>query len=1293
MSRHWLGLLLFAITIAGGGVARADQALTVVPASPVDFGSVRTDGATATTLTQTFTITNSGTAGSRLVVSDIALANGDGGTDYVITAGGATPFSLGLESRTVTVQLNPSVVGTRTATLTITSDAPANGTKVINLTGSGTSAVIAVTDVNFNTVNDTTTSSLNIAVTNSAAAATRGPLRVAGASIAGGSFFSFGSGLGCTAGSTTCTFNPALVINGGTSSVPVRCAPPALASGTQTATVTFVSDTDPSTSTISRLSCTAGRPNITVSETALAFGDVPVGQSPTRTFTITNDGTTPLTYSIVENPNLAQYTISASTGCVSSCTLNPAAASTITVTFTPDARAAFNTRLDISSDDPDPNDNLIHVAVSGTSGQGILVAAPTSIDFGAVDVDGPPPSSMMVSFTNTGEVSLDITIAAMAGASAAFHVTLPPGVTPLAPGASLPLTITYAPTATLPANQHDQIVLVAQLSGVAGGQTQASITATGRGIDRTLEIAAVPAFPPTFRNPGDAAPVQAITVRNTGEAPLSISALMITGDPVWQLAEAGPIDIPGGGSHDVLVRFSPTTIGAAPAGQLTLMNNDNANPMAVVTLSGEGKNRDVAFAAPMIDLGHVAVGGEVTVELLTVINHDPANPFTVREIALDAGSAFAVAGEPGSKIPASAATLERAGSQTYAVTFAPTAEGDFHATATLYLDQDPVPQATIELVGHASSVSVHGGGGCSTTGGATGGAVIALVALLVRRRRTRAAALAAFAVLAGAPGVLGVHHARADDVVIGLFDPAPATRTTGFQLESPEVGAPGAWVASGVVSYATDLLAFDTYDSGMRTGADRAIKQRTMFTLGGAYAFLDRFEAGLRLPMYVQHGDPGGAPRVMPAAGTALGDLTLHLKARLARTATTTLGAALHATLPTATAGQFTGVDAPTLRGLGLAAWSPLDRLTVSASAGFVLRKTSVYRDAASISQGSGLVWGAGVSGQLVGALWVTGEVFGELTTAGRSELGSNTVALAPVEALAGVTYRLPRVVLGVAIGRGLTDGIGAPDLRGVVTASYVTGAGELAPRARRSPPAPGLDSDGDGIADAVDKCPNEPEDKDGFEDDDGCPDLDNDHDGIADAVDKCPDQPETVNGKDDDDGCPDSVEIAVDSRFPLKGAEVTFQKGRDLLARGQYREACDAFEQSQRLDPQSGTQYNIAGCFEKLGKVASAWSLYSQLARSDANLPRRARSARLAEALAARVPKLKLVLTGAPPGLQVTMNGASANTLIGIETPVDLGNYTVLVTATGYRAWRKTVEIKEDGKVVSVVINLQPSR
>ncbi|MDP3498854.1 MAG: OmpA family protein [Myxococcales bacterium] len=71
---------------------------------------------------------------------------------------------------------------------------------------------------------------------------------------------------------------------------------------------------------------------------------------------------------------------------------------------------------------------------------------------------------------------------------------------------------------------------------------------------------------------------------------------------------------------------------------------------------------------------------------------------------------------------------------------------------------------------------------------------------------------------------------------------------------------------------------------------------------------------------------------------------------------------------------------------------------------------------------------------------------------------------------------------------------------------------------------APPLDSDGDGVDDAADRCPVTKEDLDGFEDEDGCPEPDNDGDGVPDVKDQCPLDAETINGTKDDDGCPDEV-------------------------------------------------------------------------------------------------------------------------------------------------------------------------
>jgi outer membrane protein OmpA-like peptidoglycan-associated protein len=65
-------------------------------------------------------------------------------------------------------------------------------------------------------------------------------------------------------------------------------------------------------------------------------------------------------------------------------------------------------------------------------------------------------------------------------------------------------------------------------------------------------------------------------------------------------------------------------------------------------------------------------------------------------------------------------------------------------------------------------------------------------------------------------------------------------------------------------------------------------------------------------------------------------------------------------------------------------------------------------------------------------------------------------------------------------------------------------------------------DFDGDGIKGDDDKCVDEAEDVDGFEDKDGCPEKDNDKDGIEDEVDQCRDQAEDKDGIADEDGCPE---------------------------------------------------------------------------------------------------------------------------------------------------------------------------
>lgn len=91
------------------------------------------------------------------------------------------------------------------------------------------------------------------------------------------------------------------------------------------------------------------------------------------------------------------------------------------------------------------------------------------------------------------------------------------------------------------------------------------------------------------------------------------------------------------------------------------------------------------------------------------------------------------------------------------------------------------------------------------------------------------------------------------------------------------------------------------------------------------------------------------------------------------------------------------------------------------------------------------------------------------------------------------------------------------PEYRG--THSYWEVSPSVTLDLRRGPTP---DRDDDGVADKMDACRTVPEDRDGFQDDDGCPEPDNDSDGVPDEYDRCAQQAEDRDEYQDRDGCPE---------------------------------------------------------------------------------------------------------------------------------------------------------------------------
>jgi len=158
--------------------------------------------------------------------------------------------------------------------------------------------------------------------------------------------------------------------------------------------------------------------------------------------------------------------------------------------------------------------------------------------------------------------------------------------------------------------------------------------------------------------------------------------------------------------------------------------------------------------------------------------------------------------------------------------------------------------------------------------------------------------------------------------------------------------------------------------------------------------------------------------------------------------------------------------------------------------------------------------------------------------------------------------------------------------------------------------------------------------------------------------------------------------------------AEALFNQGRDLMTAGKLAEACPKFEASQQLDPGLGTMLNLAECYEKTGRTASAWAEYREaipLARAAGSKARLDLATERAQALQERLSTLTIrAMSGDDEGvhLEVRRDGVALQEAeLGSPIPVDPGEHVVEAVAPGKQAWSSKVQVTGDAAKVSVEI------
>ncbi len=385
--------------------------------------------------------------------------------------------------------------------------------------------------------------------------------------------------------------------------------------------------------------------------------------------------------------------------------------------------------------------------------------------------------------------------------------------------------------------------------------------------------------------------------------------------------------------------------------------------------------------------------------------------------------------------------------------------------------------------------------------------------------------LRAFSVCSALAGVAFAQPAG--NVPIDAFRPAMDSRGYLTLNASQTLGHGELSFGLGSLSWGHRLLEFQG-DNGATYSVDDVVTATLVAAVGLQLGPLD-LELGASAPLSIMAGDRGpdnlgalGDPnddQLYKLDGQGIGNVGLHLKTRFLKSSRPPhvgLGLIASLYLPTATKDAFLGEAklTPQIMGIVDKELGRQRRLRVSLNAGLRMRQTSTFTDLGeggadptmgTITASAEAPFGVGVAYAIAKQkLDVVGEVIGSIP------LGAHA-HYQPLEAIAGVKLYLARnSFLSLGAGRGLVPSKGAnPDVRAFIGIVFEPSLG---------------DRDGDGLDDDVDRCPDDPEDFDGFEDENGCPDPDNDRDSILDEDDKCPLIPENFNGFEDEDGCPEGV-------------------------------------------------------------------------------------------------------------------------------------------------------------------------
>jgi hypothetical protein len=441
-----------------------------------------------------------------------------------------------------------------------------------------------------------------------------------------------------------------------------------------------------------------GAGSLDVSPGSLGFGTIAVGDTPTRSVTLTNN--TGLPVAIVSISVTGSGSFSRNGGSCDAATTILAAGGdscTVGVQYSPGSVGADSGSLDVVDDTGTET-----IALSGT-GVAPVVVQPGSLSFGNQRV-GTNTSQQPVTVTNnrTGSINLDVSKSGPDPAdfiiqAASSCDTSSSGT--LGGGSSCNIQVVFSPNAV--------------------GTRQATLTVAGQAVDLTgTGVAPAVAVNPSSIAFGNqpiftSSAAGTITVQNTGTDVLSVGGPTLTGAIAqFTISDACTAASPlaPGGQCTVTIQFAPTVQGPLTA---TLHIPSELGDQTV-TLSGAGRPSYVVFKPAPFVFQKVRKAGTASSPKAVTLSNRTNGPLTISKVALagvNPNSFRIVSGN------CQGATLAADATCTEAVRFAPNDVGAKSAFLTVTDDAPNSPHAAA-LSGRAAypknDRAVHGSVGCSS---------------------------------------------------------------------------------------------------------------------------------------------------------------------------------------------------------------------------------------------------------------------------------------------------------------------------------------------------------------------------------------------------------------------------------------------------------------------------------------------------------------------------------------------------------------------------------------------------